>query len=466
MLFNSLSFGGFLIIALILFWSSPRSHRMYIIVGLSFFFYMYSYPIYFFLLAIMTLFNYAFALEMSRRPKYRKHYLVLAISVDLFTLGFYKYANFAVRQLLALFSLVGVPTEMPIPDITLPLGISFFTFQMMSYIIDTYWGEPAEESFWNFAAFISFFPQLVAGPIVRPKTLLPQLKGEHKYDEDKAVSGLFLITQGLVKKIAFADFLGAYVEKVYQTPGNYIGLAALLGIYAYAFQIYFDFSGYTDIAIGVGRLFGFEIPINFDLPYVSKTPREFWRRWHISLSTWLRDYLYIPLGGNRKGGSRTYINMMITMLLGGLWHGANWTFVIWGGYHGLLISVQRLLEEKWGFAKRLAEKPSPIWSLIGGILTFHLVCLGWVMFRAQSMRQVAEVVANVFRGELAWQSVEAPVAAMVAIAMLSHIIRSKFKLEEWYVRMPAPAQAFGYSCMTILIYLFFTTEQRFIYFQF
>lgn len=466
MLFNSLAFGAFLLLALIVFWSAPRSHRVYLLVGLSYFFYLYSYPIYFFLLAILTLFNFAFALEMTKRPQYSKHFLVLAISIDLFVLGFYKYANFALHQFDSILSIAGVHTDFTLAEITLPLGISFFTFQMMSYIVDTYRGEPAERSFWNFAAYISFFPQLVAGPIVRPKTLLPQIKADHKYDEDQAVRGMFLIAQGLVKKIAFADFLGAYVDKVFAAPGHYSGLATLVSVYAYAFQIYFDFSGYTDIAIGVGKLFSFEIPINFDLPYISKSPREFWRRWHISLSTWLRDYLYIPLGGNRKTRFRTYYNMMVTMVLGGLWHGANWTFVLWGTYHGVLISVQRLFEEKWAFAKRLTEKPSPVVAVISALVTFHLVCLGWIMFRAQSMGQAVEIVRNIFTAGMTWNTVEMPIVAMLAIAGLSHVFRSRFNLEEWYVRMPAPVQAFGYSCVTILIYLFFTTEQRFIYFQF
>jgi D-alanyl-lipoteichoic acid acyltransferase DltB (MBOAT superfamily) len=466
MLFNSLAFGGFLIVALILFWSAPRSHRVFIIVGLSYFFYTYSYPIYFFLLAILTIFNFAFAIEMEKRPRYAKHFLALAISIDLLVLGFYKYANFAAGELISALSFLGVRADFELAGIMLPLGISFFTFQMISYIVEVYRGMPVERSFWNFAAYTSYFPHLVAGPIIRPRMLLPQIRAAKTYDEDEAVRGMFLIAQGLIKKIAFADFLGGYVDKVYAAPGDFSGIATLLGIYAYAFQIYFDFSGYTDIAIGVSKLFNFQIPINFDLPYISKSPREFWRRWHISLSTWLRDYLYVPLGGNRKGETRTYVNMMITMLLGGLWHGANWTFVLWGGFHGLLIAVQRFLEEKWGFAKRLAEKPSAVWSVIGGIITFHLVCLGWVLFRSQNVSQAASVLKNVFTAGFSWQSVEAPVAAMLAIAMLSHIVRSKVKLEEWYVRMPAPIQAFGYSCVTILIYLFFTTEQRFIYFQF
>ena len=243
MLFNSPAFGIFLVIALILFWSSPRSHRVYLLVGMSYFFYMYSFPIYFFLLAILTILNFAIALEMTRVPRLARRFLILAISLDLFSIGFFKYANFTISSFGSMLSSVGIETSFPVLDITLPLGISFFTFQMMSYIVDTYRGERAEESFWNFAAYISFFPQLVAGPIVRPKTLLPQIKGKHVYNPERAVRGIFLIAQGLVKKIVFADFLGSYADKVFATSGDYYGIAALVGVYAYAFQIYFDFSG-------------------------------------------------------------------------------------------------------------------------------------------------------------------------------------------------------------------------------
>ncbi len=466
MLFNSGAFGVFLLIALILFWSSPRSHRVFLLVGLSYFFYMYSYPIYFFLLAVLTVLNFGLALEIARRPRYARHFLCLAISLDLLSIGFYKYANFAAESLKWTLNLYGINLNFGLAEITLPLGISFFTFQMMSYIVDTYRGEQAERSFWNFAAYISFFPQLVAGPIVRPKTLLPQIKRRRVYDAERAVRGIFLVAQGLVKKIVFADFLGGYVDKVFATPGDYSGIATLVAVYAYAFQIYFDFSGYTDIAIGCGKLFGFEIPINFDLPYISKSPREFWRRWHISLSTWLRDYLYIPLGGNRKTRGRTYFNVMTTMVLGGLWHGANWTFVLWGFYHGVLIAVQRWLEEKFEFVKRIFSPTSFVLSGLTALFTFNFVCLGWVLFRAESLSKVGDILHNIFKAGFDPHTVQITIVLMLALASLSHIVRSRWNMEEWYVRLPAPVQAFGYSCATIAIFLFFTTEQRFIYFQF
>ena len=467
MLFNSLAFGIFLIVALIFFWSSPKSHRVYILLGLSYFFYMFSFPIYFFLLLVLTVLNFALALEIARKPKYAKHFMILAITLDLFSIGFFKYANFTIQSFGSTLNFFGAGASFSLLDITLPLGISFFTFQMMSYVVDTYRGHPAEESFVNFAAYVSFFPQLVAGPIVRPDVLLPQIKGDHVYDEDRAVLGIFLIVQGLVKKVAFADFFGVYVEGVYADPTGYSGLATLFAAYAYAFQIYFDFSGYTDIAIGCGKLFGFEIPINFNLPYISLSPREFWRRWHISLSTWLRDYLYIPLGGNKKGGrGRVYFNLMTTMILGGLWHGASWTFVIWGFYHGALISIQRLLEERFEGVRKLFSGSSTLVSIASAFVTFHLVCLGWVIFRAESVSKAGTVLANIFTAAPGAKTVQMQIVLMLALAGLSHMVRSKWKMEEWFVRLPAPVQAFGYALATIVIFLFFTEEQRFIYFQF
>ncbi len=466
MLFNSLAFAAFIIIALTLFWSSPQKHRVFIIIGLSYFFYMYSYPIYFFLLAILTVFNFAIALEMARRPRRKLQFLWLALGIDLLSIGFYKYAAFTIRSTESTLNFFGIRADFLVPEITLPLGISFFTFQMMSYIIDTYRGEHVEESLWNFAAYISFFPQLVAGPIVRPKDLLPQIKTKRVFDGDEAVRGIFQIAQGLIKKVVFADFLGGYVEKVFAAPGDFSGLATLIAVYAYAFQIYFDFSGYTDIAIGCGRLFGFKIPINFNLPYISASPHEFWRRWHISLSTWLRDYLYISLGGNRKGEGRTYFNMMATMVLGGLWHGANWTFVLWGTYHGILISIQRLIEEKFGLAKKTDSAKSAILSALGAVFTFHLVCLGWIMFRAESVSKIGAILGNIASAGFTTQTVQLPIVMMLGLAAISHVLRSKWDLQEWYIRLPAPVQAFGYSCATVVIFLFFTTEERFIYFQF
>jgi D-alanyl-lipoteichoic acid acyltransferase DltB (MBOAT superfamily) len=429
---------------------------VFVLLGLSYFFYMYSYPIYFFLLSTLTVLNFVLVMEMSKHRRYARRLLGLLIFIDLMSMGIFKYTNFAVSSAESVVNLFGQNASFPVFDITLPLGISFFTFQMMSYAIDTYRGDPAEKSLWNFAAYISFFPQLIAGPIVRSHVLLPQLKGKHVYDREKAIRGLFLVAQGLVKKIAFADFLGGYVDTIYAAaPGEYSGIALVIAVYAYAFQVYFDFSGYTDIAIGCGKLFGYDIPINFNLPYIAKSPREYWRRWHISLSTWLRDYLYIPLGGNRKGEGRTYINIMITMALGGLWHGATWNRVLWGVYNGVLVIIQQFLERKFDFVKRfLASKFLPV-AAFNITLTLSLVSFGLIIFRSQSIV-----------GGFGIDFSAVPIVLMLVVAMISHVVRSKWDMEEWFVRRSTTFQAFGYACATIVIFLFFTTEQRFIYFQF
>jgi D-alanyl-lipoteichoic acid acyltransferase DltB (MBOAT superfamily) len=467
MLFNSVTFGIFLVIALLLFWSAPRGHRVFVLLGLSYFFYMYSYPIYFFLLSTLTVLNFVLVMEMAKHPRYARHLLGLLIFLDLLCMGIFKYTNFAVSSAESVVNIFGMDASFPVFDITLPLGISFFTFQMMSYAIDTYRGGPAEKSFWNFAAYISFFPQLIAGPIVRSHVLLPQLKGKHAYKREQAIRGLFLIAQGLVKKIAFADFLGGYVDAIYAAaPGEYSGLSLVIAAYAYSFQVYFDFSGYTDIAIGCGRLFGFDIPINFNLPYIARSPRDYWRRWHISLSTWLRDYLYIPLGGNRKGEGRTYVNIMITMALGGLWHGATWNRVIWGVYNGVLVIVEHFLEKKFDTVKRfLANDFLPV-AAFNVMFTLSLVSFGLIIFRSQSMVQAGEIMRGCFAGGFDVDSSAVPIVLMLAVLMASHIIRNKWDMEDWFVRRSTTFQAFGYACATIVIYLFFTTEQRFIYFQF
>jgi len=466
MLFNSGAFGVFLIIALLLFWFSERRVRLFVLVGLSYYFYMYNNPVYFFLLAALTIVNFLLAIEIARRPRFARHFLILAVSIDLLSIGFFKYANFFLWQVDFVRILLGAEKTFPLLKIMLPLGISFFTFQMISYVVDTYRGEPAEKSFWNFAAYVSFFPQLVAGPIVRPNVLLPQIKAKHVYNREQAVHGMFLIAQGLIKKIVFADFLGGHVDKMFLDLGGYSALATLVVVYAYAFQIYFDFSGYTDIAIGCGKLFGFEIPINFNLPYTAKSPREFWQRWHISLSTWLRDYLYIPLGGNRQTKERTYLNIMITMLLGGLWHGANWTFVVWGGYHGILLVLERFLKDQFALARRIFSRDSAILSFLSALFTFHLVSLGWILFRSDSLTKAARIFRNILSFDMDFPLEQIPAVLLLIVAAVSHVLRRKWDMEEWFVGLPAPVQAFGYSCAVILTYLFFTEEHRFIYFQF
>jgi D-alanyl-lipoteichoic acid acyltransferase DltB (MBOAT superfamily) len=277
--------------------------------------------------------------------------------------------------------------------------------------------------------------------------------------------GMFLIAQGYVKKVVFADFLGGHVDLVFGDPGAYGFVATLIAVYAYAFQIYFDFSGYSDIAIGLANVMNIEIPANFDLPYLAKSFREFWRRWHISLSTWLRDYLYIPLGGNRGTLRRTYINVMITMLLGGLWHGAHWNFVLWGFYHGSLLLIERHIGlYDLPFLRRVQKWR--VWPLVKIVFTFHLVCLGWIIFRAQSVGDALRILGNLTSLELAAPIVGKTTLVMLSIAAMSHFMRGKVNLENLFVKLPSPVKGLAYAMVTITIYVFFTTEQRFIYFQF
>jgi len=280
-------------------------------------------------------------------------------------------------------------------EIVLPVGISFYTFQTMSYTIDIYRGqlEPTQ-NFWDFALFVSFFPQLVAGPIERARSLLPQILERRHFQPAQMMEGLRLVCWGLFKKSYVADNLAPLVDTLFATP-NPSGLETLLAAYAFAFQIYCDFSGYSDIARGCAKCLGFEIMVNFNLPYIAAGMQEFWRRWHISLSTWLRDYLYIPLGGNRDSKGKTYRNLTITMLLGGLWHGAAWTFVLWGAYHGALLAVQRLWSDVAMKAGGASGAPhGAALKLVRVLATFHLVCLGWLIFRAASLPQLYGMLAG------------------------------------------------------------------------
>ena len=334
------------------------------------------------------LFNYAVGVALSSRAvngpnPQAKAILVAGIAANLALLGYYKYANFFVDNLNALFG-----TGLILETIILPLAISFFTFQQIAYLVDAYRGETHEYSFLHYALFVIFFPQLIAGPIVHHREILPQfarstlyrLKAEH------LAVGLTIFALGLFKKVVLADGVAVYASPVFaaaQAGTTLTFFEAWGGALAYTFQLYFDFSGYSDMAIGLARMFGVRLPLNFNSPYKSRSISEFWTRWHISLSSFLRDNLYIPLGGNQKGPIRTYVNLFLTMLLGGLWHGANWTFVLWGAYHGTLLALERM-NHKRGFGWRL---PRPMQMA----LTFVLVMFGWVLFRAPTLEGVARM---------------------------------------------------------------------------
>jgi alginate O-acetyltransferase complex protein AlgI len=347
------------------------------------------------LIIACSLVNHAAAKGMARsgdRLGARRAILMAVLIFDLGVVGFFKYYKFFVLSAYSALHSLGLPCSLPLLDVILPVGISFFTFQAMSYVVDVYRRElePAHSAL-DFSTYLAFFPQLVAGPIVRAKVLLPQITGMVDKSHIDAGRASVLILSGLFKKVVVANALAqCVVDRVFEDPAAYSAPDVLLGVYGYAIQIYCDFSAYSDIAIGVALLLGFRFPVNFNAPYFSTTFRGFWQRWHISLSTWLRDYLYIPLGGSRRGSGATYRNLMITFLLGGLWHGAQWRFVAWGALHGVYLIVERVVgmlsSSRRGMVRGVAW---PGWTaglgrLVRGVMVFHLVCLAWVFFRAES----------------------------------------------------------------------------------
>src|SRR3954454_23014989 len=333
-----------------------------------------------FLLAASTVVNHvlAVAIDRSHGIGRRKSFLALAIAFDLGLLAYFKYANFFLSSA---DNLLGTAW---IAHVVLPVGVSFYTFMAISYVVDTYRGELVPASFFRFAVFQAFFPHLVAGPIVRASELLPQLETPRDPRRVDTSRAFFLIVSGLFLKVVIANHLATHiVDDVFAAPNRHSSLEVLVGIYGYAVEIFADFCGYTNIAIGVALLLGFEFPQNFSSPYSAVSLQDFWRRWHMTLSRWLRDYLYIPLGGNRKGRLTTYRNLMLTMLLGGLWHGAAWTFVVWGALHGGGLAWERFLRDR----RAARGRPEPTGAgrrIAGRLLTFHFVFLGWIFFRADS----------------------------------------------------------------------------------
>jgi D-alanyl-lipoteichoic acid acyltransferase DltB (MBOAT superfamily) len=381
MLFNTLQYAIFLSLVLLALRLVPARARAGTLLTASFIFYSLWLPAYLLLLLVDLIVNYALLKSMVRSPR-RRAYLAVSIAFTLGLLATFKYAAFAIETSLPILKLaIGYSPE--VPSFFLPLGISFYSFQIIGLAVDTYRGriEPVQ-SFSRYALFVSFFPQLIAGPILRGAEILPQLAVGGSPTPERTRRGGWLLISGLVKKVVFADFLLApFVDSAFAIPE--LGSAGfhLIAAYSFAFQIYFDFSGYVDMARGSALLMGFEIPTNFLEPYLSRNPAEFWRRWHITLSTWLRDYLYVPLGGNRRGAGRTYVNLFLTMLLGGLWHGAAWTFVIWGGLHGILLAAHRL----WGGRAGNIERPLAARDIPGVLVTFHAAALLFAVFRAPSI---------------------------------------------------------------------------------
>ena len=473
MLFNTWTFAIFFTVVYSLYRALPRRGQNALLLVASYFFYgAWDYR-FLALLLISTMLDYfcGRAIYRAKDSRQRHLFLVLTVAANLCFLGFFKYCNFFAESLTALLSPFGLAPSLPMLNVVLPVGISFYTFQSMSYTIDIYRGQlKPSTSFFEYATFVAFFPQLVAGPINRAPRLLPQFGRTRIITWEHIRSGSWLIAWGLFKKMVVADNMAPIVNAAFADPSKYQGLDLVLAVNAFAFQVYGDFSGYSDMARGIARLMGFDLMVNFDQPYFAVSPSDFWRRWHISLSTWLRDYLYIPLGGNRGGKAATYRNLMITMLLGGLWHGAAWHFVIWGFYHGLLLSITRPFQ--WLFDWERSRNPlqRALWrgALVVGM--FHLTCLGWLIFRAPDVGTIASFLKIIFsRFTLSPDGSEWLVALLTNCWLLAviEVWQVISKSEAFVLRQPYVVRLHVWLLVLCsLVFLAAGTGKDFIYFAF
>lgn len=405
MLFNSLDFAIFFPIVFVLYWLVSRNLtlRNVLILVASYTFYGWWDWRFLFLIAVSTLVDFYVGKQMykTEEKRKRKQLLLVSLLVNLGFLVYFKYTNFFIESFVDSFRLFGNELEVSTLNIILPVGISFYTFQTLSYTIDIYRKQlkPTHDVI-AFSAFVSFFPQLVAGPIERASHLLPQFYKTYTFNYKLVKSGLLLMAFGLFKKMVIADRAALYVNQVYNNVDDYGGVGYIYATVLFAFQIYCDFSGYSDIAIGLGRTMGFDLMKNFDSPYISKSLTEFWRRWHISLSTWFRDYLYIPLGGNKKGKIRTYANIFIVFVVSGLWHGAAMTFLIWGAIHGIILMIEKgtFTIRKKLFNKLGLQKSNLSNHFFFGFIIFTIVCFAWVFFRANSLSDSFQIINGFFNG--------------------------------------------------------------------
>lgn len=487
MLFNSLQFAYFFIIVTTLYFVIPHKIRWVLLLGSSIYFYMAFIPIYILILAFTILIDYLAGIFLEKLKDHnRKWFLVLSIIANIGVLAVFKYYNFIDSNINFLFHSFGINTSIPFMNIILPIGLSFHTFQAMSYTIEVFRGrQQAEHNLGIYALYVMFYPQLVAGPIERPQNLLHQFYEKHYFDYKRVTDGLKLMAWGLFKKVVIADRLALVVNQVYNSPSNYVGLQLDLATIFFAFQIYCDFSGYSDIAIGAAQVMGFKLMNNFNMPYYSKSISEFWKRWHISLSTWFRDYLYISLGGNRVKIPRWYFNLFFVFLVSGLWHGANWTFVIWGALHGfyLIFSIvsaksRKIISDIIG----LYKYPSLL-KILQVIIVFILTDFAWIFFRSQNMSDALYIITHVFSGfnqihsvsnimyllkELDLTLYEFSIALFsIAILEILQLKQRKIRVRDYISAKPLWVRWSAYYAIIIYIILFGVfNKSQFIYFQF
>jgi len=458
MLFQSWTFGlffaGFYPVYL-----AVRKTRLRVLwlLAASYVFYGWLNPLYPLLVLWCTAVDYLAVTGMAK-TRFRRSWLLLSLASDLGVLGFFKYAGFVVETINAVLGPLGAAWAIPKPGVLLPVGLSFFVFQSLTYTIGFYRGEVEREtSFLRYAAFVACFAQLLAGPIERARNILPQLRGPAKIAPEDVADGLSLFVVGLFKKVVLADWLALYVDKVYGAPSQYEAPALLLATLAFSWQIYFDFSGYTDMARGVARAIGIRLMLNFNHPYLATGLGDFWRRWHISLSTWFRDYVYLPLGGNRHGVLATYRNMFLTMVISGLWHGATWGFVLWGAVHGLGRVLTRRMEESAFYRDRVPRAVKTLW-------VFSFVTLAWVFFRAEGIGQAWAILSRI--AQFGWADPAFPWILLVwIIAVWAYQALCESPLRA--VLRPAPVRI-GLMVLLILAVAIFAQSgtHEFIYFQF
>ncbi|WP_374672836.1 MBOAT family protein [Flavobacterium sp. NRK F10] len=470
LLFNSGLFLGMFLVFYFIYILSRKTHyfRITYVVLFSLFFYYKSSGHYFWLLIFSSVVDYSLSrlIFAESRQSYRKLYLVISLVINLGLLAYFKYTNFFIDNLNMLSD-----GHIAFANIVLPVGISFYTFQTLSYTIDVYRKElEPTKSFIDFLFFVSFFPQLVAGPIVRASDFIPQIYQKLNLTKEDFNKALFLIIGGLIKKAVISDYISVnFVDRVFDAPNSYTAFENLMASYGYAIQIYCDFSGYSDMAIGLALLMGFTLPLNFRTPYQSASITEFWRRWHISLSSWLRDYLYISMGGNRKGKFRTYFNLFMTMFLGGLWHGANWKFVFWGVLHGLALAVER-------YFGQFIKLPKTIWiKSIQVVLTFHFVVFCWLFFRAKDFGTAFQIAENISKLQFNWEQWSTMILAyrnvfvLLAFGFIWHFLPEKWMQynEQLFGKLPFWAKAILLGFVFWIVYATAAEgTQPFIYFQF
>jgi D-alanyl-lipoteichoic acid acyltransferase DltB (MBOAT superfamily) len=496
LLFTRLFFWGFfaflLVFYSILYKKNPLRNAY--LFAMSLFFYYKSGGYFFSLLIFSTIVDFTLGqlIYLAKTDFKKKLFVAISIVVNLGLLGYFKYTyfftdifnstfhtDFKVINYLASITNNITGSSFDISRIVLPVGISFYTFQTISYTVDVYRGKlKPVKNIIDFGFYVSFFPQLVAGPIVRAAEFIPQLYQKFKLTRQEFGHAIFLILNGLVKKMLISDYISInFVDRVFDSPLSFTGFENLMAVYGYSIQIYCDFSGYTDIAIGIALLLGFRLPVNFNSPYKAMNITDFWRRWHISLSSWLRDYLYIPLGGNKKGKTRMYINLMITMLLGGLWHGASLRFVIWGGIHGIGLVIHKLwVKMNLSLSKRYSARSSKniLYRFISVFTTFHLVTFAWIFFRAESMGDALGLIKQIFTN---FQLELIPIMIssysktfiIIAIGFLIHWLPSTFKenYRGWFIKLHI---VFKLLIVIVVVFILFQAKsaeiQPFIYFQF